>query len=253
MNKISLVVLSAFYLATAGCDDLSNGQIQNQPVEEMINERLLSDQTLAYPYIEQQHNNDHQPIELQRFSDAIVAMHDGGEDQLLRRMVERVPIRFILENLSQLQFNETTSVRGRENISKLLARIRHFRELDERTAPALIFQACHREEVDTLCVCIFALGTESLQAFAADALRTLADPKSARCLLIALYKSYGAAGGGSESIANHQRLRLSLAKAFGDVTDIDVSDYDGSGEDFADMKKILRQGDVWLEEHEEEL
>ena len=200
--------------------------------------------TFAYPYIEKQR------VEMEHFSGPMENMVAGGEDDLLRRMVERVPLRYVKIYLEEMNLREAASAELKRSIRFLLARILQLRRLDEASAPAFISEACDKNNSDALCVCLFSLPNERLQAFAADSSRTLAQPKSARCLAIRFLQASGLALGGSEAQVTRDRLRKSLLEALASVTKIDISGYDGTE---AASMKILQQCERWLESNKEKV
>ena len=164
-----------------------------------------------------------------------------GRDLMLRRVAERVPISYARNHFADLQ----------KNAEEMNRRIEEVRALDEHSTSAFIRKAREERNTDILCVCLLSFRGTSIETAAAEALAILADPKSMRCLALAFSSvpgSHAYVGGLSVKKAN-QRLRVSIAKAIGATSGIDVAGFDGRDEA---ARALWKQCEAWLNDHPED-
>jgi hypothetical protein len=183
---------------------------------------------IEYPPVEQRRS-----VLQRRLGPAGQAVPEGRRDVVLREVVERVPF-----DAARAYFLETKQDGG-----EIVRAIDRVRTLHEDEAPGFLRQARQGRKTGLLCLGLFALRTQALQADAADALAELADPVAVRSLAVRLNLARGIVGGGSESKHLNDRLKASLAKAIGASAGIDTSRYDGGD---AATQALLDRCRAWL-------
>ena len=153
-------------------------------------------------------------------------------------------IEVLLEELSK-----TTSAKDKPNISVFLKIIKETKNLDEPNAMEFIQKAKENHYADKLCIALYGLHNEGLNAKAADALASLKNPESVTLLAMRLLLAavmYGRVGGSQEEFITGE-LCKSLVKALESCTGLSFPNYNPENEQ--ETLRIVKHCRDWLEKH----
>jgi len=188
---------------------------------------------LVFPYPDVRRGQ----AELERFSALLRKTRIERADDLLRQMLEQAPPDAVRNYLKDLREKDRAASR---NASSLFARLAEIGRLNETTAPDFLQKASEGRDVDAICISLFVLRNEVLQALAADRLRDLADPRAVRSLAIRLQLADSPPIGGAPVAWVRGQLRRSLMRALSSCTGITV-DLRNDGE-----IEFLQKCKAWL-------
>lgn len=220
-------------LTTEGCRQ--RGMARGTSEKTVV---AIEDIKIDYPDMEGQKR------ELQKFKNIIEAKSAVEKpDELLRRMVEHIPLEYIRAHLEELA--KTASAKDKPNIFILLGRINEMYNLDYVDTSRFIKEAIDSRNADKLSVALFGLRTESQHAKVAEALALIRDPKSVRLLTMRLSWAADLCPGGAEVKLIREQLRQSLVNAIGTCTGMDFSDYDPTSD--AKTFAVVKRWQDWLE------
>jgi len=227
-------ILVAWVVSMACCLQLGAMLVNGgQPAVEPKSKAAMM---MAYPPPEE-HAERMKPF----YSSLGGSMPPKERDLNLRRVVERVPVDYARDHFADLQ----------KNAEEMGRRIDEVRALDEHSTFAFIRKAREERDTDILCVCLLSRRLGSVEIAAAEALASLADPKSMRCLSLAFSQVPGshAYKGGLKVKLLNQKLRIAIAKAIGATSGMDVVGFDGSDEA---TRALRKQCEAWLNDHPED-
>ena len=180
-----------------------------------------------------------QRAKLTTFDRAVSAMSPGGEDAILRRMLEVAGESAIEKHLEERTASgDSSATRGYQRLRQRFDHVRSIEEGQGDTAPEEVLEAQRRGNEDFLVVAVCLLRNELLRAKAADSLAVAGSERALRCLASELLRACSLATGGTESRILRAELRLALVRAIGRISAQDVSTYDGSE---AEGYRLLRR------------
>lgn len=167
----------------------------------------------------------------------------GREDEFLRQMLEKSTIDQVKSYMVGLQSREDKLEDVKRRASEFEKQILWFKSLGHEEALTYIKESQEQKNVNILCVSLFALGTEALQATAADSLGNLVDTTAVPCLANRLRQATAVVFGQKKKIRRH--LRQSLIRALTTITGIKKVPA-GADPTFSPIDKLLDDVEIWI-------
>ena len=168
----------------------------------------------------------------------------GREDEFLRQMLEKSTIDQVKYYMVDLQSREDKLEDVKRRASDFEKQILWFESLEHEEALTYIKESQEQKNVNILCVSLFALGTEALQATAADSLCNLVDTTAVPCLANRLRRATAVVFGQKKKIRRH--LRQSLIRALTTITGIKRIPAGESDPTFSPIDKLLDDVEIWI-------